>query len=176
MSTATLALLIGALILVQVGAALSIGLYRRRAERRVLGAGGVGSGSDSGRPPRPGVDLAIPLTGADAPPANAPPAAWSGYREFVVQRRVVEDTAGAICSFYLAPADGQPLPPYKPGQYLTFNLEVPDPAGGQPRALVRCYSLSDRPHPEGYRITIKRVPAPPGPAGPTAGGVVEPLP
>ena len=46
MSTATLALLIGALILVQVGAALSIGLYRRRAERRVLGAGGVGSGSD----------------------------------------------------------------------------------------------------------------------------------
>ena len=162
MSTATLALLIGALILVQVGAALSIGLYRRRAERRVLGAGDVGSGSDTGRPPRPGGDLAIPLVGTDAAVANAPPAAWSGYREFVVQRRVVEDAGGTICSFYLAPADGQPLPPYKPGQYLTFNLEVPDPTGGQPKALVRCYSLSDRPHPEDYRITIKRVPAPPG--------------
>ena len=162
MSTATLALLIGALILVQVGAALSIGLYRRRAERRVLGAGDVGSGSDTERPPRPGADLAIPLTGADAAVANTPPAAWSGYREFVVQRRVVEDAGGSICSFYLAPADGQPLPPYKPGQYLTFNLAVPDQAGGPPRGLVRCYSLSDRPRPEDYRITIKRVPAPPG--------------
>jgi hypothetical protein len=162
MSTATLALLIGALILVQVGAALSIGLHRRRAGRRVLGTGGLESGSESGRPPQPGADLAIPLTGTDAAVAKAPPAAWSGYREFVVRRRVVEDAGASICSFYLAPTDGQPLPPYKPGQYLTFNLEVPDPAGGPPRALVRCYSLSDRPHPEGYRITIKRVPAPPG--------------
>jgi len=164
MSTATLALLIGALILVQVGAALSIGLYRRQAARRVLGPSGIGSELDTGRPPRPGGDLAIPLTGSDAVPATASahPAAWSGYREFVVQRRVVEDAGGSVCSFYLAPADGQPLPPYKPGQYLTFKLEVQEPVGGQPRALVRCYSLSDRPRPDGYRITIKRVPAPSG--------------
>ena len=80
----------------------------------------------------------------------------------MVQRRVVEDPGGCVRSFYLAPADGGPLPPYKPGQYLTFNLEVPDPAGGPPRSLVRCYSLSDRSRPDSYRITVKRVPAPPG--------------
>jgi ferredoxin-NADP reductase len=30
----------------------------------------------------------------------------------------------------------------------------------QPKTLVRCYSLSDRPRPDRYRISIKRVPAP----------------
>jgi hypothetical protein len=80
----------------------------------------------------------------------------------VVQRRAIEDGNGAVCSFYLSPADGQPLPTYRPGQYLTFKVEVPDPAGGPPKALVRCYSLSDRPRTDYYRVSIKRVPPPPG--------------
>ena len=52
------------------------------------------------------------------------------------------------------------MPAFRPGQFLTFSLDV---AAGEPagRAITRCYSLSDRPDPAQYRVTIKRVPAPP---------------
>lgn len=80
---------------------------------------------------------------------------WNGYRKFVVTRKTPE--CGDVCSFYLAPHDGKPLPPFHPGQYLTFQLHLP----GQSKPLIRCYSLSDAPtHPDRYRVTIKRVPRP----------------
>jgi ferredoxin-NADP reductase len=82
-------------------------------------------------------------------------AAWSGFRKFRIEGKVLE--AEHCCSFYLAPHDGRPLPPYLPGQYLTFRLQVP----GQPREITRCYSLSDSPdHSDYYRVTIKRIPPP----------------
>lgn len=84
--------------------------------------------------------------------------AWAGWREFRVARRAFEDELHSQCSFYLVPVDGAALPPFKPGQFLTFQLETGDPA--QARPLVRCYSLSDRPAADGYRVTVKRVPAP----------------
>jgi ferredoxin-NADP reductase len=59
-------------------------------------------------------------------------------------------------SYYLIPEDGRPLPRFEPGQYLTFHLPSADPA----RPLVRCYSLSERPREDFYRVTVKRV-APP---------------
>ena len=97
------------------------------------------------------------------------PRGADGYKDFLIQRRVAEDDHRSVCSFYLVPADGQPLPAYRPGQYLTFRLPIADPITGQPKAVVRCYSLSDRPRPDYYRVTIKRVPpaagapnAPPG--------------
>lgn len=84
------------------------------------------------------------------------PAAWSGFRKFRVDGKVLE--AESICSFYLAPHDGRPLPPFLPGQYLTFKLQIP----GQSREVTRCYSLSDSPdHSDYYRVTIKRIPPPP---------------
>ena len=161
MNTASLALLIGALILAQVGAALMMGLYRRQLDLRAPRSRGRNGAAQ--RQPAPRVDRrqAAPQTGTDPTAPGPATGAWSGYRDFVVQRRIVEDANGAVCSFYLAPADGHPLPSYAPGQYLTFKLQVPDPTGGPPRDVVRCYSLSDRPHPERYRITVKRVPAPP---------------
>ena len=90
-------------------------------------------------------------------------AAWAGWREFRISQRAVEDAAQSQCSFYLQPVDGQPLPPFKPGQFLTFALDVMPltPYGSAAtRAITRCYSLSDRPDPAYYRVTIKRVPAP----------------
>jgi len=91
-------------------------------------------------------------------------AAWSGWREFRVTRREYEDAACTQCSFHLEPVDGQPLPPFRPGQFLTFSLDVPRAADEGDRvgvrAVTRCYSLSDRPDPAHYRVTIKRVPAP----------------
>lgn len=88
-------------------------------------------------------------------------AAWAGWRDFRVAQRVFEDAAQSQCSFYLQPVDGQPLPAFKPGQFLTFALDV-RPAATPARAITRCYSLSDRPDPLHYRVTIKRVPAPAG--------------
>ena len=105
----------------------------------------------------------VPLPAAP-PVSEAATPAWTGYRPFRVQRRMVEDRAESICSFYLVPEDGQPLPDYKPGQFLTFRLDLPGNGGNE--QLVRCYSLSDAPSPDHYRISIKRVPAPIGSAHP----------
>jgi len=79
---------------------------------------------------------------------------WNGWRKFKVIKRVPE--CDGICSFYLAAHDGKRLPPFKPGQFLTFQLNIPD----QDRPVIRCYSLSDAPLPNRYRVSIKRV-APP---------------
>lgn len=76
--------------------------------------------------------------------------AWNGVRKFTVDKKVLE--CADTCSFYLKPHDGKALPPFKPGQYLTFQLTIP----GQSRPLVRCYSLSDCARATHYRVTIKR--------------------
>lgn len=80
---------------------------------------------------------------------NAP--AWDGYRRLQVARKEFEP--GQVCSFYLEAPDGKKLPSYKPGQYVTLKI---DP-GGANGSIVRCYSLSARPDPSRYRVSIKRV-------------------
>ncbi len=81
---------------------------------------------------------------------------WNGNRKFYIERKVEE--AKDICSFYFKPHDHKPLAPFKPGQFLTFALKMPD----QAKPLIRCYSLSDSPHnTEHYRCTIKRLDPPP---------------
>ena len=85
---------------------------------------------------------------------------WSGFRKFYIHKRV--DEADGITSFYLRPYDGKPVPRYLPGQHLTFRLQIP----GNPKPVVRCYSLSDAPiHNNQYRVSIKRLGAPPGSEG-----------
>lgn len=97
---------------------------------------------------------------AEAVPVRAAPnAAWPGLRAFRVRMREDEDDALTQTSFYLEPVDGQPLPPYCGGQFLTFQFDLPD-AGGSVRPVTRCYSLSDQPDRQAYRITVKRIPYP----------------
>ena len=79
---------------------------------------------------------------------NAAP--WNGIRKFSIQKKVMETED--ICSFYLEPHDRKPLPSFLPGQYLTFELRIP----GQKNKTVRCYSLSDGPRTDLYRVSIKR--------------------
>ena len=80
---------------------------------------------------------------------------WNGVRKFAVARKTVE--CEDVCAFYLKPHDRRPLPAFKPGQYLTFQLDLP----GRDKPLVRCYSLSDCPHQRDYyRVTIKKEKAP----------------
>src|SRR2546428_17383 len=81
---------------------------------------------------------------------------WNGYRKFTLAKKVPE--CEDVISFYLAPHDGKPLPPFRPGQYLTFQLNIP----GSTKPVIRCYSLSDGPsHPDRYRVTIKKALPPP---------------
>jgi len=81
---------------------------------------------------------------------------WNGYRKFSVAKKARE--CEDVWAFYLKPHDGKPLPPFKPGQYLTFQLDIP----GRDKPLIRCYSISDGPHhADYYRVTIKKEKAPP---------------
>lgn len=80
---------------------------------------------------------------------------WSGYRKFVVKKKVQH--CSDTFSFYLEPHDRKALPTFKPGQYVTFQLNIP----GVPKPVVRCYSLSDGPRSDFYRVTIKRATPPP---------------
>jgi nitric oxide dioxygenase len=82
----------------------------------------------------------------------AAPGGWSGWRDFVVAERRRE--SGIITSFVLRPADGGRVLRHRPGQYLTFRLEVPDQAA----PLKRNYSISSAPDDAAYRISVKREP------------------
>ena len=80
---------------------------------------------------------------------------WSGCRKFTVAKKVTE--CDEVCAFYLKPHDGKALPAFRPGQYLTFQLDLP----GRDKPLVRCYSLSDGPHrTDCFRVTIKKEKSP----------------
>ena len=91
------------------------------------------------------------------------PLPWNGFRKFVVRRKVVE--SGTVSSFHLVPHDTKSLPPFKPGQYLTFRL----PGLHRTGPLIRCYSLSDRPQTDHFRVTIKRARPPAALPGAAAG-------
>jgi len=83
---------------------------------------------------------------------------WNGKRKFRIARRVYEDPNKDICSFYLKPHDNMQVPPFRPGQFLTFELPIP----GQPQPVIRCYSLSDAPVDDSqYRVSIKKLGPPP---------------
>lgn len=140
MTTGTLTFIIIGIILAQIAIIVVIGFYRRKRQYQELLSPEDTSGVKN------------------ASSANNP--AWEGFREFIVQRRVIEDGNSSICSFYLLPVDGQPLPAFRPGQFLTFKLLIKDPSTQQSKNVVRCYSLSDAPCPDYYRVSIKRVPVP----------------
>jgi uncharacterized protein len=94
-----------------------------------------------------------------SPRDSASDVAWPGWRAFRIARREYEDAARTQCSFYFEPIDGLTLPTFRPGQFLTFTLKPPKSSGtavSETRSVVRRYSLSDRPNPTRYRITIKR--------------------
>lgn len=77
------------------------------------------------------------------------PGGWEGFKPFRVTRK--EQESSNITSFYLVPTDGQPLPAFKPGQYITVRVATPS---GQ--TTMRNYSLSDKPGNSHFRISVKR--------------------
>jgi nitric oxide dioxygenase len=81
----------------------------------------------------------------------AAPGGWNGWRNFRIEAKQRESEI--ITSFVLRPEDGGPVLLHRPGQYLTFWIEVP---GQHP--LKRNYSISSAPNGETYRISVKREP------------------
>jgi nitric oxide dioxygenase len=63
-------------------------------------------------------------------------------------------------SFTLARADGTPAGPFRPGQYVSVRVPLPDGA-----RQIRQYSLSAAPGAGEWRITVKRVGGGAGPEG-----------
>lgn len=141
----SLLLWIALTVLLQSAIFLGIAFWRHWRDYRILRG-------DETDPTRPGSSAAAH--------ANVP-AAWPGWRTFCVERKVVEDAAQTVCSFYLVGEDRQALPDFLPGQFLTFCLDLPKADGGSEK-LVRCYSLSDAPNAGHYRVSIKRVASPAG--------------
>jgi len=74
----------------------------------------------------------------------------SGRRRLKVVDKVLE--SDQIVSFHLAAADGRALAPFRAGQHLPVELEVP----GRPDRVRRSYSLSGAPGAETYRLSVKR--------------------
>lgn len=79
---------------------------------------------------------------------------WSGWRPFVVERKVQETEN--VTSFYLKPADKGTVSAYKPGQFISVRVYLPELGIMQPRQ----YSLSRASlQNNGMRISIKRIDA-----------------
>ncbi|CAM5597554.1 hemin transporter [Streptomyces canarius] len=70
------------------------------------------------------------------------------WRKMVVTERHEHPHA---VSLVLSPADGGPTRPFKPGQYVSVRVELPDGAH-----QIRQYSLSTAPGRDTWRITVKR--------------------
>lgn len=142
-SAGTLLLWIVAVAFAQLVVAIAVALWRRHRRRTI--------------------------SPAVAAAAQAP-SQQGQWRLFRVVKRAYEDAAQSQCSFYLEPVDQTVLPSFKPGQFLTFQVPVPSANGASEpaRMLTRCYSLSDAPNSQYYRVTIKRVPPPNDTAPPGA--------
>ena len=82
---------------------------------------------------------------------------WNGWRDFKIVKK--EPESQEITSFYFQPVDGGKLPDFKPGQFLTIKLDIPE----QDRPVIRTYSLSDYCESQDYyRLSIKREGSPKG--------------
>lgn len=142
MTSGVLALIIVGVILAQLAFFVIPPFYRRKQQLQADdGINGI---------PRNVIPATKPDTIID------PELRWEGFKEFIVEHRLIEDSSNSVCSFHLVPADGNPLPLYRPGQYLTFKLDIEDPKTTQTKTVTRCYSLSDAPHHDYYRVSIKR--------------------
>lgn len=95
-------------------------------------------------------DVLIGLESGLYQAASQQPGGWTGWRTFRVVRKQAE--SDEITSFELAPADGGTVPPFRPGQYVSVRVVVPELGYRQPRQ----YSLSDAPGKGHLRISVKR--------------------
>lgn len=78
-----------------------------------------------------------------------PPPAWPGFRPLQVSQ--MNHESSSVLSLVLQSADGKPLAPALPGQYVVLRLRVKPDAP----PVLRNYSLSDLPSADHYRVSVK---------------------
>src|SRR5271167_3996058 len=83
-------------------------------------------------------------------PASEPPPAWPGFRPMRVMQ--INRETSNVLSLELEAADGNPLSPALPGQFVVLRMS---PKPDAP-SLLRNYSLSDTPSADHYRVSVKR--------------------
>jgi ferredoxin-NADP reductase/MOSC domain-containing protein YiiM len=81
---------------------------------------------------------------------TSPPPAWPGFRRLTVA--AIERESDSVISIRLEDPVGAPVPPARPGQYLTLRIQPGE------RSVLRNYSLSGPPGAGYYRISVKREP------------------
>jgi len=98
--------------------------------------------------------LQRPLSSGNAglAPASARHAGAPGFRRLSVT--AVESVSDGVIALSLQSADGQPLAPALPGQYLVLRLQI---AAGEPPVL-RSYSICGQTDSFGYRLGVKLEP------------------
>lgn len=74
----------------------------------------------------------------------------SEWRVFRIAK--VSDESQIVRSLVVEPIDGAGIAAHKPGHYLPIRVAVP----GEPKPLIRTYTLSLAPSDEAYRISVKR--------------------
>lgn len=79
---------------------------------------------------------------------------WNGPRLFKVKDKVRESEL--VTNFTFAPVDGGQVRNYLPGQYIAIKVKP----HGADNVEIRQYSLSDKFHPDSYRISVKRESSP----------------
>ena len=92
------------------------------------------------------IDVERDLYGKQAQAENG----WTGWKPFKIVKKEAESSE--ITSFYLAPMDGHALPAYRPGQYISVRVNVPELGLHQPRQ----YTLSDHSNGQYFRISVKK--------------------
>ncbi|WP_405692566.1 globin domain-containing protein [Streptomyces sp. NBC_01185] len=80
------------------------------------------------------------------------------WHEWTVTSRT-EDTPD-VATFTITPAEGTPAPAFRPGQYVSVQVELPDGA-----RQIRQYSLTGAPGPGPRSFSVKRVRGTEGPEG-----------
>jgi ferredoxin-NADP reductase/MOSC domain-containing protein YiiM/ferredoxin len=80
---------------------------------------------------------------------TSPPPGWPGFRQLTVT--AITRESDSVISIRLEDPTSTPLPPARPGQYVTVRVQ-PDE---RQRAVLRNYSLSGPPGASYYRITVK---------------------
>jgi ferredoxin-NADP reductase/MOSC domain-containing protein YiiM len=82
--------------------------------------------------------------------SSEPPPAWTGFRRLLVS--ALKRESQSVLSLVLEPADGLPLSPALPGQFVVLRLRPAADAA----FIMRNYSLSDLPGSDHYRVSVKR--------------------
>ncbi|KAL4876831.1 globin-like protein [Aspergillus karnatakaensis] len=82
--------------------------------------------------------------------ASQTPGGWTGWRKFLISDKLHE--GDEIITFHLVPQDKGDLPTYKPGQFVSVRVFIPELDIYQPRQ----YSLSDIPNRMYFQISVKK--------------------